>query len=382
MNKTKALFLSLTLWIGGIGNAYADFEMNLVRGVTKISQANYDLHMLIIWICTIIAVVVYGVMFYSIVNHRKSKGAVAAQFHESTKVEIIWTTIPIIILIGLAIPATKTMIEMDDTSESDMSIKITGYQWKWRYEYLDEGIDFMSSLDALSNAARQRDSDVDPTTVPNYLLNVDNPMVVPVNKKIRLLFTAADVIHSWWVPALGWKKDAIPGYITEAWTNIEKPGIYRGQCAELCGKDHGFMPIVVIAKTEAQYAEWVAQQKTAAQEKAGEADREWTQDELITRGEEVYNGNCASCHQAGGEGVPGTFPAIKGSAVAMGDLEKHIDVVLNGAGTMMPGFSSMLPADDLAAVITFQRNALGNNVGDSVQPSAIKPLLGDEDEDE
>ena len=375
MNKTKPLLTALAMLVMGMSAAHAEYTLNMPTGVTRISREVYNLHMTAIWICVGIGVAVFGAMFYSIYHHRKSRGAVAAQFHESTKIEILWTIIPFIILITMAIPATKAMIDMDDTGNADLSIKVTGYQWKWRYEYLDEGIDFMSTLDPLSNAARQKGSTIKPERVPNYLREVDNPLVVPVNKKIRFLFTAADVIHSWWVPELGWKKDTIPGFITEAWTSIERPGVYRGQCAELCGKDHGFMPIVVVAKSEAEYAQWVAEQKGEAAAKVEAAGKAWTQDDLIARGEKVYNSNCASCHQANGEGVPGTFPAIAGSAIATGPIERHIEVVLKGGGSMMPPFADTLDAVDLAAVISFQRNAFGNDMGDSIQPSAIQSRL-------
>ena len=307
-------------------------------------------------------------------------GHKAEQFHENTTVEIIWTIIPTVILIGMAIPATKAMIDMDDVKESEMSIKVTGWQWKWEYEYLDNGIHFFSSLDEKSNKARQVGSGIDPRTVPHYLLSVDKPLVVPVNTKIRFLFTAADVIHSWWVPDLGWKKDTVPGFINEAWTLVEKPGTYRGQCAELCGKDHGFMPIVVIAKEKADYEAWVVEQKAAAEAEANAADKEWAADELIAKGETVYANNCASCHMADGAGMPGTFPAITGSAIVTGDMNAQVDLMMNGKG-MMPAFGQMLSAVDFAAVSTFIRNGLGNAVGDSIQPSAIQSTLPAEEDD-
>lgn len=381
MIKTIRLLIGLGLYVMGSASVWADYTLNMSPGVTKMSRDIYDLHMLIFWITVAIGFVVFGAMFYSIYHHRKSRGSVPAQFHESAIVEMIWTIIPFIILIGMAIPATKTMIEMYDTRESDMTIKITGYQWKWRYEYLDEGIDFMSSLDAKSNAARQLGSGINPADVKNYLLEVDNPLVIPIDKKIRFLLTAADVLHAWWVPALGWKKDNIPGFVNEAWSIVEKPGTYRGQCAELCGKDHGFMPIVVIAKTQNEYQKWVDEQKAMSEEKSADADKVWTDTDLVAKGEEVYNTNCASCHQINGEGVPGTFPAIKGSPIATGKIDQHIDVVVNGKGEMMPPFGEILDAVDIAAAITYQRNAFGNDMGDLVQPADIKPLI-EEDEDE
>ena len=381
MNKPNQLLASLLISAIGAGSVRADYTLNMPIGVTRISREVYELHMLVIWICLGIGLVVFGVMIYSFIHHRKSQGAVAAKFHESAPLEMLWTVIPFVILIGMAVPATKTMMDLDDTRDADMTIKVTGYQWKWRYDYLDEGFGFMSNLDAESNAARQLDSEINPFDVENYLLNVDNPMVIPINKKIRLLFTAADVLHSWWVPELGWKKDTVPGFINESWTLVEKPGTYRAQCAELCGKDHGFMPIVVVAKTEKDYAKWVEEQKAAISSMEGSADKEWSEQELITKGEEVYNANCASCHQVNGEGVPGTFPPIKGSPVASGDIDQHIDLVLNGKGAMMPGFANMLEPAELAAVISYQRNAFGNNMGDSVQPFEIKTFIKDSGED-
>ncbi len=384
MIKTKQLFAALTLMTLGQGSAHADYTLNLMKGVTELSNDVYDLHMLILWICVIIGIAVFGTMFYSIYFHRKSMGHKAEQFHENTTVEIIWTIIPTVILIAMAIPATKSLMDMDNVQDSDMSIKVTGWQWKWEYEYLDNGIHFFSSLDEASNQARQKDSGIDPRSVPHYLLNVDKPLVVPVNTKIRFLFTAADVIHSWWVPDLGWKKDAIPGFINDAWTLVEKPGTYRGQCTELCGKDHGFMPIVVIAMEKADYAVWVKKQKELALAEANAADKEWVADELIAKGKTVYANNCASCHMADGAGLAGTFPAITGSTIVTGDINAQVDLMMNGKG-MMPAFGQMLSAVDFAAVSTFIRNDLGNEMGDSVQPSAIQALqsaLPEEEDDE
>jgi cytochrome c oxidase subunit II len=382
VKKTKQLFASLFLMIFGQGGAQADYDLNLMKGVTKISNDVYDLHMLALWICVVIGVAVFGVMFYSIYYHRKSRGHVAEQFHESTKVEIIWTIIPTLILIGMAIPATKTMLEMDEIVESDMSIKVTGWQWKWEYEYLDEdGIHFFSSLDEASNKARQVGSDIDPRTVPHYLLNVDKPLVIPTKKNVRFLFTSADVLHSWWVPDFGWKKDTVPGFINDAWTYVEKPGTYRGQCAELCGQDHGFMPIVVIAMEQADYDNWVEEQKELTQQESNAADREWSDAELIAQGETIYKNNCASCHMDNGAGMAGMFPALVNSPIVTGDIDVEINMIANGKG-MMPAFGKMLNAVDFAAVITYTRNRMGNNVGDSVQPSKIRDLIGDMSDDE
>jgi len=373
VKKTKQLLGALGLGI--VGEAHADYALNMTQGVTQLSRDIYDLHMYIMWVCVAIGIGVYGLIVYSIMHHRKSKGAIPAHFHENTKLEMVWTIIPFLILLAMAVPATKVMIEAYDTSASDMTIKVTGYQWKWRYTYLDEGIDFFSSLDAKSNEARQLGSKLSPESVDHYLLNVDNPLVVPVNKKIRFVFTGADVIHSWWVPALGWKKDTIPGFVTDAWAKIEKPGVYRGQCAELCGRDHGFMPIVVEAKSEQDYKAWVVARKAASESKAQAADAEatktFTMDELMAKGQEVYNTNCAACHQANGEGIPGNFPAIRGSAVATGPIDAHLNLVLQGKGSMMSGFAGSLSKAEVAAVVTYQRNGFGNSKGDLLQPSQV-----------
>ncbi len=357
-------------------SAHADFALNMREGVTSTSQSVYDLHMTIFWVCCVIGVIVFGAMIYSIIYHRKSKGAVAAQFHESTTMEILWTVVPIVILVSMAIPATSTLLAMEDTSDADMTVKVTGIQWKWKYDYVDgdaAGVSFISSLHPKHNEARLLGSGADVSQFGDeYLLDVDNPLVIPTGKKVRFLLTAADVIHAWWVPDLGWKKDAIPGFVNEAWTQIDEPGVYRGQCAELCGKDHGFMPIVVVAKSPEDYAIWVAEQKGAADAEAASADREWAKDELMAKGEAVYNTNCAACHQANGEGLPPAFPSIAGSPVATGDPAGHIGLVMNGKpGTAMASYRDILKDADMAAVLTYQRNSWGNDAG-IIQPAAIK----------
>jgi len=347
---------------------------NMTQGVTNISEQVYDLHMLIFYICCAIAVVVFGAMFYSMYHHRKSKGAVAAHFHESTKVEVIWTVIPIIILVLMAIPATKTLVAMEDTSQSDLTIKITGSQWKWHYSYFGEDVEFFSLL-----ATSQKAIDGIEEKGAHYLLEVDNPLVLPINRKVRFLMTADDVIHSWWVPDFAVKKDTIPGFINEAWTRIDKPGVYRGQCAELCGRAHGFMPIVVHAMEEEKYDEWLLAKKAelekAKQEAAASLTASLSLDELMSVGEKVYLDRCAVCHQANGAGIPGAFPAITGSKVATGDVSSHIDIVVNGrSGTAMQAFSNQLTDKEIAAVVTYQRNGLGNSVGDLVQASDVNQL--------
>lgn len=350
--------------------AQAAWDVNMPRGVTEISHSVYDLHMIIFWICVAIGVVVFGIMFWSIFHHRKSRGAKAKHFHENTVVEIIWTLIPLGILVAMAVPATATLVKMYDPSDADLDIQITGYQWKWRYQYLGEDIDFFSNLstpiEQINNEAAKN---------PEYLLEVDNPLVIPAGKKVRFLLTSADVIHSWWVPDFAVKKDAIPGFINEAWTNVPKPGIYRGQCTELCGKNHGFMPVVVEVKTPEDYAVWLAEAKAAKAASAAAATQEISLEELMSKGEQVYNTACAACHQVNGEGLANVFPGLKGSAIATGNIDAHIDIVLNGkTGTAMQAFRDQLSAVDLAAVITYERNAWGNNAGDHVSPATINAL--------
>jgi len=372
------------------GEAMAGYALNMPKGVTPISHDVHGLHMLTLWICVAIGIVVFGVMFVSILKHRKSKGAVAAQFHESTTVEVVWTIIPFLILIGMAIPATRTLIAMENVNDAAMTVRITGYQWKWQYTYPDSGISFFSTL----STPKKQIYNEEPKG-KNYLLQVDHPLVIPVGKKIRMQITSKDVIHSWWVPDFGLKQDAIPGYVNEFWVKVDKPGTYRGQCAELCGKDHAFMPIVVVAKTEKNYEQWVAQQKQAEGDAQKANDKHWTKDQLISHGKEVFGANCAACHQAGGQGIPGTFPPLvqgkafsasgdmmqhltergflKDGKIVMGPVKNHLDIVLHGIpGTAMQAFGSQLSDADIAAVITYERNSWGNNTGDVIQPSDVK----------
>ncbi|MCW3172675.1 cytochrome c oxidase subunit II [Shewanella subflava] len=344
-----------------------EMPLNMTKGVTNISGQVYDLHMIILYICCAIGLVVFGIMIYSMIYHRKSKGAVAANFHESTKVEIAWTIIPFIILIGMAIPATKTLIAMEDPSNADLTIKITGSQWKWHYSYFNEDVEFYSIL------ATPRDQiEGDETKSDTYLLEVDKPLVLPLNRKVRFLMTSDDVIHSWWVPAFAVKKDANPGFINEAWTRIDKAGTYRGQCAELCGKDHGFMPIVVQALPEAEFDAWLLDQKQQASNAAEAAKAALTEtlskEELMAKGEQIYLSTCAACHQPNGAGLPGVFPSLIGSPIIKGPVDGHINIVLHGKpGTAMQSFAKQLSTKDIAAVVTYERNAWGNDSGDVIQ---------------
>jgi cytochrome c oxidase subunit 2 len=351
--------------------ANAEYKLNLTEGVTPISQDLYGLHMLVFWICVVIAALVFSIMAWSIFYHRKSRGAKASNFHESTTVEIIWTIAPLLILIAVAVPATSTLLDLEDaTTDADINLQVTGIQWKWKYNFIDEDVEFISSL-----AQSSRDVVKDPLANANYLLEVDEPLVLPINKKIRFLFHSNDVIHAWFVPALAVKQDAIPGFVNDSWALIEKVGTYRGQCAELCGKEHGFMPIVVEAVTQVDYEKWLEAKKVEALAVAAAAEEKWSMEDLIAKGETVYKVNCSGCHGVTGAGIPGVFPAMTGSDIVLGDIADHIDIIVNGkAGTAMAAFKSQLSDVDIAAVVTFERNALGNSVGDMVQPSAITGL--------
>lgn len=342
-----------------------EWPLNMTEGVTTVSHQVHGLHMQIFWWCVAIGVVVFGVMIYTMIMHRKSRGVVPAKFHHNTTVEYIWTIIPVLILVVMAIPATRTLVDIYDTDDADMDILITGYQWKWKYEYLDDNGENVSFFSLMSTPLSQIADEEEQSE--NYLLEVDEPMYIPVGKKVRFLVTAADVIHSWWVPALAVKRDAIPGYIHEAWTRVDEPGIYRGQCTELCGKDHAYMPVEVHAVEQAEFDQWLEGKREVARAVAEAAKQTLTFDELYEQGEAVYVRNCVSCHQANGEGIPPTFPAIAGSPISTGPVVDHLDRVING-GVGMPPFGEQLTPVDIAAVVTFQRNAFGNNMGDKVQP--------------
>ena len=355
------LFMSVSAMAAG-GEASS---INMTPGVTELGREVYDLHMIILWICVAIGVAVFGVMFYSIIFHRKSRGVTPATFHESTTVEIAWTVVPFFILIAMAVPATTTLLTLYDTDDSELDILITGYQWKWKYEYLNEegeNVSFFSNL-----RTPQAEIYNDEAKGEYYLLEVDEPLVLPVDTKVRFLVTANDVIHSWWVPALAVKRDAIPGFINETWARPTEQGIYRGQCSELCGKSHGFMPIVVNVVSKEEYGEWITAKQSEATEVKQLTSQDFTLDELMVRGESVYDTSCLACH--GGKGEGGVGNAIAGSAVATGDINAHLEIGINGVpGTSMQAFGGQLSDVDMAAVITYQRNAFGNNMGDSLQP--------------
>jgi cytochrome c oxidase subunit 2 len=369
-----ARWLIALLFAGWCGVAMA-LEWNLQPAASKMAEDIHWLHEFITIVCVVIFVGVFSFMFYSVYAHRKSVGHKAAQFHESTTVEILWTVIPTIILIVIALPVTKLVVAQKDTSNPDLTIKVTGYQWKWGYDYIKgegEGIHFISTLstprDQIENRAPKGE---------HYLLEVDNEMVVPVGKKVRMLTTAGDVIHSWWVPALGAKQDAIPGFIRDLWFKADKTGTFRSQCVELCGKDHGFMPIVVRVVSQADYTKWVSEKKQAATAAQVDPNKQFTLDELKAHGEKVYAANCVACHQATGKGTPPAFPPLDGSKLVTGPKDKQIDTVLNGVvkdnkPTAMAAFGKQLNDLDIAAVVTYTRNNWGNKVGDLVQPSEVK----------
>src|SRR5699024_5534244 len=391
---------------------------NMPKGVTDMTLEVWNLHMLIFWICVVLGVGVFGTMLYSVIRHRKSreaKGYKPSHFHENTLVEVIWTTIPFLILIGVAIPAAGTLVKLEDTDNPDMSIRVTGYQWLWEYEYVESGVHFYSRLDDESMRARAFNS-IQPDEVDNYLLEVDNRVVIPKGQKVRLLITSGDVIHSWWVPELSGKKDAVPGYINEIWINANETGIYRGQCAELCGRGHAYMPIVVEVVQEDEFDDWVSQKtvnagdngastsdsandqsqpddgdeaesaddddqeegaddaaESTAEDESGDAE-DMSEDDLMALGEKVYGNICAACHQDDGSGVGDTFPALADNpVVTSGPVEEHVGQILNGAGAM-PAYADMLSNEEIAAVTTYERNAFGNDSGDIVQPAEVESL--------
>jgi cytochrome c oxidase subunit 2 len=354
------------------------YQLNMTKGVTDISADVYDMHMLMFIICVMIGAGVFIAMFISMYFHRKSRGAKPANFHENVKVEIAWTVIPFIILIAMAVPAMNLLIDMEDASEPDVTVLVTGSQWKWHYKYMDNDVEYYSKL---ATQADQISGKLDKGK--NYLLEVDRPLVVPTGQKVRFLITSDDVIHSWWVPAFAIKQDANPGFINDAWAIANEPGVYRGQCAELCGKAHGFMPIVVIAKEPAEYDKWVSEQEAVQQEAKEKEQRllsmNMTMAESMLMGEKVYSANCAACHMPNGEGLPGVFPALKGSQIAVADQPKHIDILINGvAGSAMQSYAKQLTMSEIAAVVTYERNAWGNDTGDLVQAKDINSAMNEQ----
>ena len=366
MMKLKGFLLACAMLASGVAAAQvkdmpggpAVNQLNLGTGVTQIARDVAWLHWMMLIICLVIFIAVFGVMFYSIWAHRKSKGAKSASFHESVGVEVAWTIIPFIIVIGMALPATRTVVAMKDTSGADLTVKVTGYQWKWGYEYMDgpaNGIKFLSNL---STPLAQIEGREPKGTF--YLMEVDNPLVVPVGKKVRIVVTAADVIHSWMVPDFGVKQDAIPGFLRDTWFRAEQIGEFRGQCAELCGKDHAFMPIVVKVVSEPDYLAWVQGEQAKLAALADDPNKAWSTEELLGRGEKIYASQCVACHQATGKGVPGAFPALDGSAIVTGPKADHINVMLKGVqGTAMQPFAQLNDVE-LAGLITYTRNAWGN----------------------
>jgi cytochrome c oxidase subunit 2 len=362
--SVRLLALVLALLPGAV---LAEWQLNFGPSATLLGGDIKTLHDMTMWIIVGISIVVFGAMFWSILKHRKSVGHKASNFHENTTVEIVWTVIPVVILVAMAFPATKVLLAARDSSAPDMTIKATGYQWKWGYEYLDEGVKFYSTLstprDQIEGTAEKGE---------NYLLEVDNPVVVPVGKKVRILTTANDVIHSWYVPDLAVKQDAIPGFIRDIAFKAEKIGTYRGQCTELCGKEHGFMPIVVEVVSEEDYQAWVQAKLADSGAPSFDPNKTYSVAELVSAGEQVYNMNCVACHQPDGVGMPPTFPAIKGGKIATGPMAAHLDIILNGSkkNPMMTAWGPQLSDLDIAAVIAYQRNGI-NSTGDILQPSDI-----------
>lgn len=358
--------------------AYAQtLQLNMTRGVTDVSQSVYSLHMYAFYVCAVIGVIVFAAMFWSMFRHRKSRGVQPAKFHDNVKVEIAWTIIPFLILIALALPATFLLIDMEDTDDSDLTVLVTGSQWRWDYEYFDYDVRYRSNM-----ATMREQVYGNLEKGQNYLLEVDRPLVIPTQRKVRFLITSDDVIHSWWVPEFAVKKDANPGYINEAWTRVEEPGIYRGQCAELCGRDHAFMPVVVIAMEPDDFESWITNEETRLAEQRAEEERllemQMDMSELMSLGESVYVAQCAACHQPNGRGVPGVFPALAGEGVSVdpNGIDEHIDVVVNGVrGSAMQAYRSQLSMRELAAVITYERNAWGNDTGDEIQAADIHNFI-------
>ena len=356
-NLSKSAFAALSMLSLYPSKVLSDWDaLNMREGVTQVSRDVFELHMLIFYICVAIGAVVFSVMFYSLFRYTKKRNPNPSTFHESTKLEVAWTVVPFLILIAMAVPASKTLTEIYDDEEGEINIQVVGYQWKWEYKYLEDDINFFSNLST--------DQDEIYNLVPkgeNYLLEVDEPLIIPVDTRVRFLITANDVIHSWWVPDFAIKQDAIPGFINTAWTRAEETGIYRGNCTELCGKNHGFMPVVVKVVEKDEYSDWVLSKKEEAIKLAELTEKEWSLAELTQRGEGVYQKNCVACHQMNGEGLPPIFPALAGSDIVMFDKDRNVEILMEGVqGAAMQSFANQLSEVDMAAVITYTRQAWGN----------------------
>ena len=370
-NLSKSAFTALLMLSLYPSKVLSDWDaLNMREGVTQVSRDVFELHMLIFYICVAIGAVVFSVMFYSLFRYTKKRNPNPSTFHESTKLEVAWTIIPFLVLIAMAVPASKTLTEIYDDEEGEINIQVVGYQWKWEYKYLEDDINFFSNLST--------DQDEIYNLVPkgeNYLLEVDEPLIIPVDTRVRFLITANDVIHSWWVPDFAIKQDAIPGFINTAWTRAEETGIYRGNCTELCGKNHGFMPVVVKVVEKDEYNDWVLAKKEEAIKLAELTEKEWSLAELTERGEGVYQKNCVACHQMNGEGLPPIFPALAGSDIVMFDKGRNVEILMEGVqGAAMQSFANQLSEVDMAAVITYTRQAWGNaknGDGEYVVPSDI-----------
>jgi len=356
-NLSKSAYAALLMLSLYPSKVFSDWDaLNMREGVTQVSRDVFELHMLIFYICVAIGAVVFSVMFYSLFRYTKKRNPNPSTFHESTKLEVAWTIIPFLVLIAMAVPASKTLTEIYDDEEGEINIQVVGYQWKWEYKYLEDDINFFSNLST--------DQDEIYNLVPkgeNYLLEVDEPLIIPVDTRVRFLITANDVIHSWWVPDFAIKQDAIPGFINTAWTRAEETGIYRGNCTELCGKNHGFMPVVVKVVEKDEYNDWVLAKKEEAIKLAELTEKEWSLAELTERGEGVYQKNCVACHQMNGEGLPPIFPALAGSDIVMFDKNRNVEILMEGVqGAAMQSFANQLSEVDMAAVITYTRQAWGN----------------------
>ena len=370
-NLSKSAYAALFMLSLYPSKVFSDWDaLNMREGVTQVSRDVFELHMLIFYICVAIGAVVFSVMFYSLFRYTKKRNPNPSTFHESTKLEVAWTVVPFLILIAMAVPASKTLTEIYDDEEGEINIQVVGYQWKWEYKYLEDDINFFSNLST--------DQDEIYNLVPkgeNYLLEVDEPLIIPVDTRVRFLITANDVIHSWWVPDFAIKQDAIPGFINTAWTRAEETGIYRGNCTELCGKNHGFMPVVVKVVEKDEYNDWVLSKKEEAIKLAELTEKEWSLAELTQRGEGVYQKNCVACHQMNGEGLPPIFPALAGSDIVMFDKDRNVEILMEGVqGAAMQSFANQLSEVDMAAVITYTRQAWGNaenGDGEYVVPSDI-----------